>query len=83
MFFTTPANWRSQLWGEAFSYYMQHDGVKRESLSFYCPDRPLYIYLDCGAVSTVLTLHDMTLSVIEFELDLVPDLYLDPEKFLL
>jgi hypothetical protein len=42
-FLTAPANWRSQHWGKAFSYYMQNGGGIRESLpvSFYCLDRPL------------------------------------------
>jgi hypothetical protein len=55
MFLTASAYWRltlSKLDWKAFSYYMKSGVGKRESLSFYCPERPLSIMAHAGTLYT-------------------------------
>jgi hypothetical protein len=55
------------------SYFMRNVGGKRESLSFYCPDRPLYT--ECGATSDVFSVHTGTCTVNTWALYVLYDLY--------
>jgi hypothetical protein len=48
MFLPAPANWRSQHWGKAFSYYTKNGGGKSGR------------YIDCGASSDVFSGHHGT-----------------------
>jgi hypothetical protein len=57
VFFTAPANWRLQQWGKAYSYYRQNSGGKGKVYLFMAR------YIDCGAASTVLTVHAGTIDI--------------------